>query len=161
MTYKQVLSGTYVDRDNDLQIVMSLLIEKFCAIRQAHDHMRNLAWLGGKIWWVLTSTNNSGLDICTGKPCNKDELLQQVNDLHAGLLVFRQMEDNLIFIYLVNDIEKLKSHCCNGQLLDWGTLDEIKLLSDTGIMIAGELVGFRKLRQAYNFAITSPDKNWV
>jgi hypothetical protein len=158
MAYGKILSGTQVDRNIDLQTVIALLIEKFGAIKQAHEGHQNLLWLGGKIWWVVTSTDDHALDICAGKRCDKLELIHQLNSLHAGVLVLRQLEDNLLFIYLINDIEKLKIHSTNAHTLDWRTIDEIKLFSESGIMIGGELIGFRKFRQLHTLAILSSGK---
>ena len=159
MTYGKILSGTRVDRNIDLQTVITLLVEKFSAIKQAHEQHANLVWLGGKIWWVVTTTDDNALDFCGNKHCDKLDLIRQINELHAGLLVFRQMEDNLIFIYLIDDIEKLKIHSSFEHALDWGTVDQIKLFSETGIIIGGELIGFRKFRQLHTLALTSPENS--
>lgn len=159
MSYGKILSGTQIDRNLDLHTVIALLVEKFGAIKQAHDRHHNLVWLGGKIWWVLTTTDDHAVDVCGGKNCDKLELIREIDGLHAGLLVFRQMEDNLIFIYLIDNIERLKLHYTGAHTLDWHALDSIKLFSETGIMIGGELIGFRKFRQLHKLAITSPEKS--
>jgi hypothetical protein len=157
MTYSKVISGTMVERRIDLENVISLLTENFGAFKQAHAQLQNLVWLGGKMWWVVTSTNENELDLCNGNNCDKYELLRQINNFHAGVLVFRQLEDNLLFIYLIDNIEKLKTQYLSDQPLDWSTIDHIKLFSETGIMIGGELLGFRKFRQLQNLKFTSTE----
>jgi hypothetical protein len=156
MSYERILSGAKVERSIDMQTVINLLTEKFGAIKQAHAQLHNLVWLGGKMWWVITSTSEHELDLCSGKNCDKYELLKQINNLHAGVLIFRQLEDNLLFIYLIDNIEKLKAQCLSPQPLEWSTIDYIKLFSETGIMIGGELIGFRKFRQMHNLTFASP-----
>lgn len=148
MAYNRIISGAYMDTDKDLKKVIQFLVEQFAAVRHKHAYFDNLVQLDGKIWWIVASTDREELDILRGKDCDKCELIHELNRLHSGLLIFRQLVDNRIVIYMINDMEKLDRHCGNSLIFNWETIEKIKQSSEMGIVVDKEVIGFRNLRRS-------------
>jgi hypothetical protein len=147
MAYKKVLSGANMDVEKDLQATMRFLIEKFDATRIRNPYHNNLILLDKKIWWVVPSVNTTQVGISQGKNSIKSEVMEELNNLQSGVLLLRQLSDNRICIYLINDLDKLDKSCDNGLTLSWDKVESIKLFSEIGIIFGDELMGFKKLRK--------------
>lgn len=147
MAYKKLISGRNIDVDEDIKIVIRFLTEKFGAEQHKRPCFENLVWLDKKIWWVIPSRDINSVDICYGQECDKCEIIRQLKELAAGILIFRQMADHRICIYLLDNIDKLERHCKSDLILNWDSIDSMKVFSELGIVIDKELIGFKRLRQ--------------
>jgi len=155
MAYKKMISGAYIDADKDVKTVMRFIIDQFGGIHYQHPHHDNLLYLDKKIWWVAASADKDAVDVCNGNDCNKCELIREIKRLDSGILFFRQLEDNRICIYLIDNMEKLERHCESSLIFNWDTVESIKLFSETGIVMGDELIGFRQFRRLRNDTVQS------
>ena len=147
MSYKKMLSGQTDDADADMKTVTGFLFEKFGAISHNHPFLKNLVILGGKTWWVVPTTSSKEIDLCYGENCTMRSLLYHFDKLNAGILLFRQFDDNQLCIYLLENTAKLERHFSENTTIDWEAIDNMKSLSENGIMVGDELMGFKTLRR--------------
>lgn len=145
MAYRKVLSATPGDFAKNTQLAVDFLVEQLGAIRRNHPVYDNLLFLNGRSWWVVPATSNQGVDICNGRDEDAIELLNRIFISQAGILIFRQMVDNRLCIYLIDDLDKLGQRLESSLILLWDTIEIIKSSSDIGIIVGKELIGFRKL----------------
>ena len=147
MSYKKMLSGHVDDIDSDMKTVTEFLFSKFGAVAHNHPFLRNLVILGGKSWWVIPTSSSREVELCYGDECTMRSLFYHADKLKAGILLFRQFEDNQLCIYLIENMDKLERHFSESSTIDWEVIDNIKSLSENGIMVGDELMGFKTLRR--------------
>ncbi len=147
MRYKRMLSGTSEDIDVDMKTTIKFLYSKFGAVSHNHPFLRNLVILGGKTWWVMPTTSSNKVELCYGQECTLRSLMYHVDKLDAGILIFRQFADNQLCIYLLENMDKLERCIVSNSDINWEAIDNIKSLSENGIMVGDELMGFKTLRR--------------
>jgi len=147
MAYKKILKGIPNDMDIDLQIAMGFLTRRFNAVEFEHPGLDNLIALDEKKWWVVPSVSQEEIDICLGKKCDKEEVIQKLNKLNAGILIVRQMVDNRLCVYLIDDISKIENSSDDNLILSWDAVEKIKRLSDMGIVVGDEIIGFKNFQK--------------
>ncbi len=147
MSYKKMLSGHTDDIESDMNTVINFLFDKFGAVAHNHPFLTNMVILGGKSWWVIPTTSSKDVELCYGEECTIRSLLYHTDKLNAGILLFRQFDDNQLCIYLLENMDKLERHFSQNSTIDWEAIDNIKSLAENGIMVGTELMGFKTLRR--------------
>lgn len=147
MRYKRMLSGRLEDIDIDMTTAIKFLYSKFGAVSHNHPFLNNMVILGGKTWWIIPTTSTGNVELCYGQECTLRSLMYHIDKLDAGILIFRQFVDNQLCIYLLENMDKLERHLISNSEVDWEAIDNIKTLSENGLVVGDELIGFKTLRR--------------
>jgi len=149
MHYKKLLKGQAGFSPSDTQRAIQFLVEKFGAVKYKHPYLDNLAVLDKRLWWIVTTIDNASVDICQGSESLKYDILNQIDKLDAGILIFRQFHDHRLCVYLVDDIDILQQNLKMGLVLSWEIIDTHKIFSEVGMLMGDEVIGFKRLRQLH------------
>ena len=146
MAYKRILSTASGELRNNTQLAIRFLVEQLGALHRKHPVHDNIVVLNGKSWWVIPAISNQGVDLCNGRNENPIALIDKIKNLHANILIVRQMADHRLCIYQITELDNLSQRLETYLIPLWDTIEIVKTSSDIGIMVGNELIGFRKLR---------------
>lgn len=161
MAYRKLLSTLPGEGGKNTQIAVKFLVDQFCALHRKHPFHDNMILLDGRSWWVIPATGSQGVDLCNGRDEDPVQLVAKIKQLHASILIFRQMMDHRICIYEIRDLDVLNQRLESSLILLWDTIEIIKSGSDIGILIGDELIGFRKFRQPRPAPVTPMSRTVV
>lgn len=147
MPYQKILSTDPGTAFNNTRTAISFLVTQLGATRHATPYHDKMVTLDEKNWWVVPAVSNHGVDLCNGRAQNPLQLLDNIQQLQAGVLILRQMADHRLCLYLITDLNYLARRLENCLVPPWDTIELAKATSDIGIMVGEELIGFRKFRK--------------
>ncbi len=148
MSNRRMLSNEPQDKIRNSETIMQFLVEKFEAEHCEHPFLDNLVTLNGETWLVVSSVSDTGVLVYEGNTYSKHEFIRELKKLNAGILIFQQLVDYQLCIYLIDEVILLKQFCGDDFFLDWEKVEYVKRFSEMGFVLDAELIGFKVLRRA-------------
>jgi len=136
-----MLSRRYEDIKNNTDVVIRFMVDNFDACYRDHPFLDNLILLNDKTWLIVSSTSDEGVVLYDGVAYERDEFIQELDNLNSGILIFKQTNTTQLQIYLIDDIFMLKQYKY-GIFLNWDSVEKIKRFSEVGVVLDSELIGF-------------------
>ncbi len=147
MANRKILFNEHELMAINTQAAMDLLTLCLEVIRRNHPVHDNMVLIGGKSWWVITSTASEAIDFEKATLEEPATLLAKIREVRSGLLIVRQLDNNRVSLTFISELDELEKQLKQNPSMDWSSIEKIQMFSDVGAQSeSGECIGFEMIK---------------